>query len=191
LASPWVPKGLIVHEPPTAPTNHYELSSIPATLRKIFGFANPLTARDAYAAQFDDVWNGPNAMKTPRTDCPVVLPPAPPASPVHMGENTEAIAETKRVSDLQREMMVLAEGTAAKYGLGKKGGVGHTQQGTLAGAEAQTEIDAALERLRESGAFDSEAAAGRYMVARWREIMAAAKATTTSSVTVADEIVVA
>jgi phospholipase C len=89
LVSPWVKKGVVVHRPvngPT-PTSEYEHCSIAATMKKIYNIPQFLTARDAWAAPFDDLFN----LETPRTDCPMTLPnifpsakkPNQPDSPMH------------------------------------------------------------------------------------------------------------
>ena len=58
---------------PTA-TSEYELSSIPATMRKLFPkLGPPLTQRDAWAATFDHLLTDEL-----RTDCPTSLPEVPP-----------------------------------------------------------------------------------------------------------------
>ncbi|KAJ7250916.1 hypothetical protein O6H91_02G084500 [Diphasiastrum complanatum] len=78
MVSPWINKGMVVHEPngPT-PDSQYEHSSIPATVKKIFNLkADFLTKRDAWAGTFESIIS---ARTTPRTDCPEVLP-SPPAS---------------------------------------------------------------------------------------------------------------
>ena len=61
--------------PPTyAATSEYELSSIPATMRKLFPeLGGPLTKRDAWAATFDHVLTDQL-----RDDCPMRLPEVPP-----------------------------------------------------------------------------------------------------------------
>jgi len=83
LVSPWVEKGTVIHAPtdpnglgtaPT-PTSQYELSSLPATVKKLFRLPAPyLTKRDAWAATFEKYFE---TRTTPRTDCPATLP-APP-----------------------------------------------------------------------------------------------------------------
>ena len=80
--SPWIKKGTLVHDAPDAqkpePSSEYELSSIPATLRKLFPvLGEPLTRRDAWASTFEHVLS----LSEPRgEDAPSVLPdvPAPP-----------------------------------------------------------------------------------------------------------------
>ena len=52
--SPWIQKNILINQPPMKqkpfPTSEYELSSIPATLRKIFPQLDqtPLNKRDAW-----------------------------------------------------------------------------------------------------------------------------------------------
>lgn len=82
LISPWIPKGLVLSEPPAAqkpePNSEYSLTSIMATARILLGMKSPpLTKRDAWSATFEQVFN----LSAPRTDCPMHLPSAPPPSP--------------------------------------------------------------------------------------------------------------
>lgn len=63
----------VVHEPegPT-PDSQYEHSSLPATVKKIFNLKDDfLTARDAWAGTFEHVVSH---RKSPRTDCPSMIP---------------------------------------------------------------------------------------------------------------------
>lgn len=55
LVSPWVEKGGIVSFGPSGEV--FEHSSIPATIKKMFGLDEFLTKRDAWAATFDDVFD--------------------------------------------------------------------------------------------------------------------------------------
>ncbi|KAI8914448.1 phosphoesterase [Gorgonomyces haynaldii] len=73
LVSPWVQKGGVIHEPKGPfPDSQFEHSSIPATLRSIFGLkSKPLTKREEWAGRFDDIF-----LSQPRTDAPIVLPAA-------------------------------------------------------------------------------------------------------------------
>ena len=82
LISPWIAKGVVESAPPSSskpfPNSQYELTSIMATVRKIFGIeaAGPLTERDAWSATFEHLLNN---LTQPRTDCPMHLPdPLPP-----------------------------------------------------------------------------------------------------------------
>lgn len=77
IASPYTPKGQVVHEAPGAASGggHYEHSSIPETLRRMLAPEQaPLTHRSAWAAPLDPV---ALSLSTPRTDCPTTLPDAP------------------------------------------------------------------------------------------------------------------
>jgi len=80
VISPWVEKNTLVSGPlaPQMPTStsEYELSSIPATMIKMFGLKGGfLTKRDAWAATFENLFE---ARDEPRTDCPMTLPDVPP-----------------------------------------------------------------------------------------------------------------
>lgn len=82
LISPWLPKGMILSEPPEeqkpADNSEYTLTSIMATARILLGMSSgPLTKRDAWSATFEQVFN----LTEPRTDCPEHLPAAPPPAP--------------------------------------------------------------------------------------------------------------
>jgi len=73
--SPWIEKNVLVHEAPGSqkpePTSQWELSSIPATVSKIFDLKGPaLSARTAWAATFEHLLS----RDTPRTDAPLKLP---------------------------------------------------------------------------------------------------------------------
>lgn len=57
----------VLHKPTGPyPTSEYEHSSIPATVKKIFGLKSHLTKRDEWAGTLECVAN----RTTPRTDCP-------------------------------------------------------------------------------------------------------------------------
>lgn len=92
LISPWVPKGLILSEPPAAqkpaPNSEYSLTSIMATTRKLLGMTSgPLTKRDAWSATFEQVFN----LTQPRDDCPMTLPSAPPPSVLYHPDKEAAL----------------------------------------------------------------------------------------------------
>jgi len=74
-ASPWIPKGTVIHEPTMKPfpTSRFDLTSIMSTANKIFGISDHLTARDAWAGTFEDKFS----LSSPRTDCPMTLPNVP------------------------------------------------------------------------------------------------------------------
>ncbi|KAJ1341892.1 hypothetical protein BSLG_003545 [Batrachochytrium salamandrivorans] len=75
VISPYVPKGAVIHS--NIPGRNYEHSSIPATLKKIFGLPSFLTKRDAWAIPFDSI----ASLSSPRKDCIVKLPLHKPFSP--------------------------------------------------------------------------------------------------------------
>lgn len=99
LISPWIPKGVVESFPsnPSKPASNsqYELTSIMATVRKIFNMTTgPLTKRDAWAATFEHLLS----LDEPRTDCPMHLPdPMPPT----MSLETEA---SKPLNGLQKHI---------------------------------------------------------------------------------------
>jgi phospholipase C len=102
LISPWVPKGLVLSEPPEeqkpASNSEYTLTSIIATVRLLLGMSSgPLTKRDAWSATFEQVLN----LTEPRTDCPTHLPDAPPPSLEYSPEKEAALP----VNGLQEYIM--------------------------------------------------------------------------------------
>ncbi|OEL24710.1 Non-specific phospholipase C4 [Dichanthelium oligosanthes] len=95
--SPWIEKGTVIHRPSgPKPMSQYEHSSIPATVKKIFGLNEFLTKRDAWAGTFESVLT----RATPRTDCPETLP-----EPVRLRE-AEA-EENREISEFQAELVQL------------------------------------------------------------------------------------
>jgi len=64
LVSPWVTKGTVIHEPDTS---HFDSTSNLATCNKLFGIADTISARQAWAATFDDLFT---ELRAPRTDAP-------------------------------------------------------------------------------------------------------------------------
>lgn len=83
VISAYIPKGTLVHLPSKSQqqmdNSQWSTSSILATTQRVLGLeGGPLTARDAWAATFEDLLS----LDTPRTDCPLELPvvPPPPAS---------------------------------------------------------------------------------------------------------------
>ena len=181
VASPWVPRGTVVHgpDPAVAPTNtsEYELSSLSATVKGLFGAPAFLNARDAWAAPLHWVFED-SPLVEPRGDCPATLPDvwrgddANAASPAAARAAARAAdlaaggngGSRAPVSDLQHELLVLIEGVASEPGAGKAGPSG---EGRLAAARA---------RIEASGALATEGAAGRYMMARVEAALTAAAA---------------
>lgn len=110
LISPLVPKGAVISEPPAAqkPTNtsEYDLTSIMATVRKLYNMSSgPLTRRDAWAATFEHAFT----QETPRTDCPEVLVPAPP--PTNDPSDRE---ENRPISHLQENIATMVHQLTAE-----------------------------------------------------------------------------
>jgi len=101
LVSPWIPKGYVEHgaKGPT-PYSHYEHSSVPATLKKMFNLKDFLTKRDAWAGTFEHLFS---LLDSPRTDCPLTLPDTPKHKPSTDLEHMQSI------TDLQRGMVQLVE----------------------------------------------------------------------------------
>ena len=199
--SPWIAAGTVVHEPPssqsssllpshtadnsdiqvaigtTVTTPYYELSSLLGTIRRVFNMtAPPLTARDAAAALLNDVWDG-SSLQQPRTDCPLTLPDPPAYSPAHAGKPADA-AERLPPSDLQRELLFLAEGlrtwdeltslassTSSGEGDSLHDGVLSLTSPAMDSAAVQRRVREARARLVAEGALASEAAAGRHALA--------------------------
>eukprot|EP01060_Flectonema_neradi_P002678 TRINITY_DN116_c0_g1_i2.p1 TRINITY_DN116_c0_g1~~TRINITY_DN116_c0_g1_i2.p1 ORF type:complete len:484 (+),score=144.53 TRINITY_DN116_c0_g1_i2:45-1496(+) len=75
LISPWVKKGEVINSKPSGPfpDSEFELTSVIATMGKMFGFKSHLSKRDAWAGTFEEYLSE----ETPRTDCPAHLPDAP------------------------------------------------------------------------------------------------------------------
>lgn len=74
MISPWIDERVVIHEPPV---NHFDHTSVPATLRKLFNLTSPpLTKREAWSATFEDIVM---RRSSPRTDCPHTLPIPPEA----------------------------------------------------------------------------------------------------------------
>lgn len=100
LISPWIKKGTVISGPPEAqkpaPNSEYDLTSIIATTRKLLGLGStPLTKRDAWSATFEQALS----LDSPRTDCPVTLPPAPAL--------TRSLEDEARlpINDIQRHLI--------------------------------------------------------------------------------------
>ncbi|KAK1299264.1 hypothetical protein QJS10_CPB14g01740 [Acorus calamus] len=114
LISPWIEKGTaillstdshglgaVIHEPdgPT-PNSHFEHSSIPATVKKLFNLnSNFLTKRDAWAGTFESYFY---RRDTPRADCPMKLPE------VSKSLQPFGPKEGEKLSEFQMELIQLA-----------------------------------------------------------------------------------
>ena len=118
LISPWVEKGTVISAPPTAQkptaTSEYDLTSIMATVRKLYNMSSPaLTKRDAWAATFEHAFT---QLSAPRTDCPTELVPAPPPT---VTKETMSLEADQPLSHLQRDMAAMLQQLT---------GDGHTEQ---------------------------------------------------------------
>jgi phospholipase C len=108
LISPFIRKGAIDHRT-------FDHTSIPATLKQLFGLPSFLTARDAKAQSFSDI----ASMDAARTDTPSGLQAATPTLellPQGMELTPEAVVEqaaaervsTTRLSEFQQALIALA-----------------------------------------------------------------------------------
>lgn len=98
LASPWIPPGVIDH-------TLYDHSSLPATLKALFGLRSFLTKRDAQANTFDHLCT----LDGPRLDAPKGLTPIA-ASLAQSYDSAVSAIESQMAppSDLQRSLVELA-----------------------------------------------------------------------------------
>lgn len=97
LVSPWI-SPLVDH-------TQYEHSSVPATLKAIFGTREFLTNRDAHVNTFD----GLCSLAEPRTDVPRMLAPATPSVATAFHATVQGAASQLRPpNDLQRSLVELA-----------------------------------------------------------------------------------
>jgi len=76
VASPYVPKGTVVHQPKQGGP-YFDATAMIATSNKIFGIPKTLSAREAWVGTFEDIFS----LSTPRTDCPTRLPNVPDYDP--------------------------------------------------------------------------------------------------------------
>ncbi|KAJ4979175.1 hypothetical protein NE237_009955 [Protea cynaroides] len=138
LISPWIEKGLVIHEP-NGPTQYsqFEHSSIPATVKKLFNLKSDfLTKRDAWAGTFENYFRD-----TPRTDCPEKLP-----------EVTTALRpwgpqEDKSLSEFQLELIQLAAQLNGDHVLSTYPDMGKS----MTVVEANQYVEDAVARFLEAG----------------------------------------
>jgi len=106
VISPWVAKGLVVHEPSGAaaptPTSQYDSTSIIASVNRILGIKPPQNPRVTWAGTWDYLLLN---MTTPRTDCPMKLPNIAPAEP----EEYERMRKRKITDHEEMSIKVLCE----------------------------------------------------------------------------------
>lgn len=187
IASPWVEKGVVIHEPsmedaPTE-TSRYELSSIPATVKNMFNIPNFLNNRDAWATPFNHVWEN-NSLIEPRTDCPQQLP-----DPYVTDNNLKHIfplpgmkkgevptSKQKPISDLHRELLLLLEGMVAAHDSKEEieSAIALQQvqaDGSRVVMRADSDVqDKALKILKDAGALENEYDAGVYAMKRINDL---------------------
>jgi len=101
VISPWVQAGVYVTGVPPGvaptPTSQFELTSVLATVHNVLGTSSYLTARDAWAAPLDWIWEQ-SPLTAPRTDCPTVLP-----SPVNVTRAGATSGWQRPLSGLARD----------------------------------------------------------------------------------------
>ena len=71
-------------------SSQFELSSVPATIKRLFNLSSHLTRRDAWAGSFDELI----MLSEPRTDTPLHLPEA----PADDSENATDTASRRRLA---------------------------------------------------------------------------------------------
>ncbi|GJR73668.1 non-specific phospholipase C3-like protein [Tanacetum coccineum] len=129
LVSPWIERGteraFILHE--------FEHSSIPATVKKIFGLKSHLTKRDEWAGTFEGV----ASRTTPRTDCPVTLP-----DPKKMRETEPD--ENEKLSEFQQELVQLG---AVLNGDSKKDTFPHKLVENMTVTEGASYVESAFKKF--------------------------------------------
>mgnify|MGYP001560294631 FL=1 len=160
MASPWLPRGLVVTDPPQAqrPRNdsYYELTSIMATTRKLLEFmwgTPALTNRDAWAATFEHLFD---LLDEPRTDCPLHLPQ------VASSERHSLLREAQQpLNPLQWDIVRTHAGL---LGLPVRGGaVGTKEEGA---ATTDAEEEAAIMKGQLTASFGGRTSAGNFYVER-------------------------
>jgi len=122
LVSPWINKGVVIHDPPSSQGNHYTHTSILSTLKEVFDLPSFLTKRDAWSPTFTHVVDG---RTSPRTDAPIKLPrPGTEEEQakwdyfskirlnagVLEGEIEKGNISTMPLADLQKEIIAIARG---------------------------------------------------------------------------------
>ena len=107
LISPWIPPGTVDH-------TLYDHSSIPATLKSIFGTRESLTKRDAHAHTFEH--NCSLLETAARSEVPVLATPAkPPLATAFHGTVQGAMSQLRAPNDLQRSLVALANEVAPTH----------------------------------------------------------------------------
>jgi len=115
LVSPWIKKGTVISDPTPAqkPANNsvFELTSIPATMKKMFELDGDLSNRSAWAATFESYLED---LTEPRTDCVTKLPDVPDA----LTEEAASWEANRPLNDLQADYVRLVshiQGESARH----------------------------------------------------------------------------
>uniref|UniRef100_A0A803PVE8 Non-specific phospholipase C1 n=1 Tax=Cannabis sativa TaxID=3483 RepID=A0A803PVE8_CANSA len=157
LVSPWIDKATVIHEPdgPT-PSSHYEHSSIPATVKKLFKLkSNFLTKRDAWAGSFEKYFS---IRDTPRDDCPETLPE------VKTSLRPWGPKEDAKLSEFQVEMIQLASQLNGDYVLNTYPNIGER----MTVGEANKYAEDAVKRFLEAGRAALKAGANESAIVTMR-----------------------
>ncbi|CAB4282286.1 unnamed protein product [Prunus armeniaca] len=167
LVSPWIEKGTVIHEP-TGPTpdSHFEHSSIPATVKKLFNLkSNFLTKRDAWAGTFENYFY---LRSTPRDDCPVNAHPhslvTETLPEVTMSLRPGGPREDVSLSEFQVELIQLASQLNGDYVLNTYPYIGESMRV----AEANRYAEDAVKRFLEAGRAALKAGANESAIVRMR-----------------------
>lgn len=157
LVSPWIDKGTVIHEPngPT-PYSHFEHSSIPATVKKLFNLkSNFLTKRDSWAGTFESYFY---LRDTPRDDCPETLPE------VKRSLRPSGPREDASLSEFQMELIQLASQLNGDYVLNTYPYIGKT----MTVREANRYAEDAVKRFLEAGKAAVRAGANESVIVTMR-----------------------
>lgn len=159
IVSPWVEAGAYVTTVPPGvaptPTSQFELNSVLATVHNVLSTGSFLTARDAWAAPLDYLWET-SPLPGPRTDCPTVLP-----TPVNVTRPGAVSGWQRPLSGLARDYVDLVH--------------------ALTGVRAVEDLPAA----HAAAGIVTEADGGLWALARMRELLQQAKAAAPVEVPVA------
>lgn len=142
FVSPWINKGIVLHEPdgPT-PYSQFEHSSLPATVRKLFNMSSDfLTLRDAWAGTFESILF---ERDTPRTDCPEKLPS--PMWPLRSSPPNE----DRELSEFQEELVTLASQLIGQ-------GIFLDNNVSMTVAEANAYVESAVASFMDAGQMQLE-----------------------------------
>ncbi len=118
LVSPWVAKGTVVHEPAGEqapfPGSHFDHASVVASVNRIFGIGDNMTARDAWSGRFDNLVSGKFTAGAARTDCPMTVPRPTPATPERLARDMEKPLNHLTLDTLEMLCWVLLDGAAGQ-----------------------------------------------------------------------------